>query len=205
MGFYREQVFPRMVDRMLDNSGIEYWRLRAIEGLHGVVVEPGFGSGLNVPFYPPEVRRVYAVDPAELGQKLAAERLAATTVEVEFVGIDGEQLPLEDDSCDSALMTFTLCSIPDAATALLELARVLKPGGGLHFVEHGHSPDANIATWQRRIEPIQQRVGDGCHLTRDTAELIESAGFTLDWSDQRYAKGPKPWSWFTVGRALNTA
>lgn len=205
MGLYRDKILPRVIDKALDNEGVAEWRSRAIEGLTGVVVEPGFGSGLNVPLYPPEVTKVYAIDPAQIGEELASERLAASSVPVEFVGLDGQRLPLDDDSCDSALLTFTLCTIPDPALALAELRRVLRPGRRLHFVEHGASPDAGVLKWQYRIDPVQRRVFDGCHVSRPIADLVRNAGFALDWTHSGYAKGPKPWSYFTVGQAVNPA
>jgi len=203
MGIYRDQLLPRLIDKALNNERVDRWRTQCIEGLTGVVVEPGFGSGLNVPLYPPEVTKVFAVDPAEVGEKIAADRLAKSSVIVEFVGLDGQHLPLEDNSCDSALLTFTLCTIPDVNQALAELRRVVKPGGRMHFLEHGHSPDASISTWQKRIEPVQKVLFDGCHLTRSMPDLITSAGFEMDWVEQRYAEGPKPWSYFYVGQAIN--
>lgn len=172
-------------------------------GLSGRVVEIGFGSGLNVAAYPHEVEVVYAVEPAEVARRLAEPRIAAGTVSVEHVGLDGQRIPLADDSCDAALSTFTLCTIPDVAAALAELRRVVRPGGRFHFLEHGLSPDQPVATWQRRLEPVQRRLADGCHLTREIAELVEQAGFTIEHTASRYAKGPKPWSWFTEGVARN--
>jgi ubiquinone/menaquinone biosynthesis C-methylase UbiE len=131
------------------------------EHLDGEVLEVGFGSGLNLPHLPPAATKLYAVDPAELGRRLAAERLAEAPVPVEFVGLDGQDLPLEDDSVDRVLSTWTLCTIPDADRALHEVRRVLRPGGTFHFVEHGRSPDAKVARWQDRLNPIQQRVAGG--------------------------------------------
>lgn len=203
MGLYADQVLPRIVNRVLDNEEMRGWRRRCVEGMRGVVVEPGFGSGLNIEVYPDEVTKVYAVDPAELGQKLATDRIRSTDVEIEFIGLDGAALPLDDGSCDSALLTFTLCTIPDADQALAELRRVLVPGGRLHFLEHGHAPDLRVQAWQRRIEPVQKVVGDGCHLTRNMTELIEGAGFEVEWVEEAYARGPKPWSFFYVGQAIS--
>lgn len=203
MAIYRDAILPRVINVACGTKEIAEWRRKAVEGLTGVVVEPGFGSGLNLPWYPPEVERVYAIDPAELGQKLAQDRLEESAVTVEFIGLDGQQIPLEDDSCDAGLLTFTLCTIPDASQALSELRRVIKPGGRLHFLEHGHSPDDGVAKWQRRIEPVQKRVFDGCHLTRDMPELIADAGFTIDSVEASFAKGPKPLSYFYLGVATN--
>ena len=204
MAIYRDKVLPRVIDVACGTKEVAAYRQRCVEGLAGVVVEPGFGSGLNIPWYPPEVERVYAIDPAELGQKLAADRIAASSVDVQFIGLDGQSIPLEDDSCDAGLSTFTLCTIPDAGQALSELRRVIKPGGKLHFLEHGHAPTDGVATWQRRIEPVQKRLFDGCHLTRNMPELIADAGFTIDSLDESYAKGPKPMSYFYLGVATNS-
>lgn len=121
------------------------------------------------------------------------------------MALRGEAIPLDDASCDGALSTFTLCTIPGVEEALAEVRRVLRPGGRFHFLEHGLSPDPPVATWQRRLEPIQKRVADGCHLTRDAAELVRAAGFELVEVQSRYARGPKPWSWFTVGIAIKPA
>lgn len=141
MGFYGDRVLPRIVDLAL--SGKEFARVRArvASTLDGEVVEVGFGSGRNVPHYPATVSRVRAVDPATVGRELAARRVAASPVPVEYVGLDGQHLPLDDASADHVLTTWTLCTIPDVEGALDEIRRVLRPGGALHFVEHGRSPD----------------------------------------------------------------
>ena len=201
MGFYEQRVLPRVVDKMCGAGDMDRWRRKATEGLAGTVVEIGFGSGLNVPEYPDAIELVYAVEPAELGRKLAAPRIAASSVRVEHVGLVGESLPLDDASCDAALCTFTLCTIPGVEQALAEVHRVLRPGGTFHFLEHGIAPDDGVVRWQRRIEPLQKRLAGGCHLTRDPLALVTAAGFTVDRSEARYAKGPKPWSFFTVGVA----
>ena len=205
MGLWANQVVPRIVDLALRNEDVSRWRRRCMEGLAGVVVEPGFGSGLNVPHYPSAVTKVYAVDPSDLGQKLAAKRIAASPVEIEPVGLTGEQLPLEDNSCDAGLLTFTLCTIPDHMAALAELRRVIRPGGSLHFLEHGLAEQPKVQVWQHRLTPIQRRLFDGCHLNRPMLDDIVASGFEVDWSESRFAGGPKPPSWFTVGRAINPA
>lgn len=201
MGLYREHVLPRLIDRACGTADLRSWRASTVSGLAGRVVEIGFGSGLNLPVLPAEVDLVYAVEPAPLARRLAERRIAASAVRVEHVGLQGESIPLDDGSCDAALSTFTLCTIPDVARALAEVRRVLRPGGRLHFLEHGLSPDASVAAWQRRIEPAQRRLADGCHLTRDPAALVRAAGFEIERVESRYARGPKPWSWFTEGVA----
>lgn len=178
---------------------MQKWRAEVVDGLRGRVVEIGFGSGLNVEHYPAGVDVVLAIEPAAVARQLANKRVAASRVVVDHVGTDGQCLPIADASCDAALSTFTLCTLPDPALALREVFRVLRPGGRFHFLEHGISPDPAVAAWQRRLEPLQRRLADGCHLTRDPAALVASAGFQFEHCEQAYANGPKPWSYFTLG------
>ena len=188
MGFYGEQVVPRIINVACATRVHKPLRQRICEGLVGDVVEIGFGSGLNVPFYPATVTRIDAVEPSDVGWKLAGKRLRATRVPVRRCGLDGQSLPLEDDTYDAALSTWTLCTIPDPAAALRELRRVLKPGGTLHFLEHGLAPDERVRRWQRRLEPVQKRIAGGCHFTRPIVDLLRSAGFTIKELDVFYEK-----------------
>jgi ubiquinone/menaquinone biosynthesis C-methylase UbiE len=189
MGIYREQVLPRIIDVACNLKVAREQRVRVCEGLAGEVVEIGFGSGLNVPFYPAAVTRVAAVEPADVGWKLAGKRVRTTTIPVQRSGLDGQSLPFPDDSFDAAVSTWTMCTIPDVAAALRELRRVLKPGGELHFVEHGLAPDASVRHWQHRLEPIQKRVFGGCHLTRPVVDLVTGAGFMITELDVYYEEG----------------
>jgi ubiquinone/menaquinone biosynthesis C-methylase UbiE len=206
--FYTDQVVPRLTDKMLGTRAVTKLRRRAVDGLHGEVVEIGFGSGLNVPLYPPDVTTVYAVDPSAVARELSAGRVAASPVKVEFVGLDGASLPLEDASVDAALSTFTLCTIPDVAGALNEVRRVLRPGGTFHFLEHGLCPEPEVARKQRRFNGIQQRLAGGCHLDRPIDALIGEAGFELAELDNDQMPGPKfmlPWGYLYEGVATRTA
>ena len=201
MGLYRDHVVPRLVELTCGAKGIERFRRSAMEGLSGRILEIGFGSGLNVPHYPTEVTEVLAVEPAATARRIAESRISASGVPVLHVGLDGQSVELPDASCDAALCTFSLCTIPDPAAALGEVARILVAGGRLHLLEHGVAPDPGVARWQRRIDPIERRIADGCHLSRDPVGLLESAGFRVERLEQRYVSGPKPWSYFTIAVA----
>jgi SAM-dependent methyltransferase len=202
MGFYGDQALPRILHAVGGMKAVVPLRERVCSGLEGDVVEIGFGSGPNVPFYPSSVRRVAAVEPADVGWKLAAERLRASSIPVERSGLDGQSLPFDDDSFDTALSTWTMCSIPDIERALAEVRRVLKPGGTLCFVEHGLAPDERVRRWQHRLEPLQKRLFGGCHLTREIPELLRDAGFEIIELDVFYEDGsPK----FLAADSLGTA
>lgn len=201
MGFYEDRVLPRVIDVALGGRDFDAVRARVTAGLSGEVIEIGFGSGRNVPHYPAAVTRVRAVDPATRGRRLAADRVAESHVPVEYVGLDGQELPADDASVDQVLSTWTLCTIPDVGRALAEIVRVLRPGGRFHFVEHGLAPDPGVARWQHRLTPIQRRIGGGCHLDRPIAALITGAGLTITQLEHSWMRVPKPMGYLYEGVA----
>jgi ubiquinone/menaquinone biosynthesis C-methylase UbiE len=202
MGIYQDRILPRLTDVAMSRREFTAIRARVSAGLRGEVLEIGFGSGLNVPHYPAAVTRVLAVGPAAAGRKLAAARVAASPVPVEYAGLDGQALPLEAASVDHVLTTWTLCTIPDPARALAEVCRVLRPGGSFHFAEHGRSPDARVAAWQDRLTPWQRRLAGGCHLNRPIGRLVAGSGLTLTRVENYYAKGPRPFGYMYEGTAV---
>jgi ubiquinone/menaquinone biosynthesis C-methylase UbiE len=201
VGVYNDQIVPRVTNRLLGTKEFGKLRREACEGLQGDVVEVGFGSGLNLAYLPAAVTGVWAVEPSGTATKLAATRMAALPTPVQVVGVDGARLDLPDDRFDAALSTMTLCTIPDVRAALRELRRVLKPGGTLHFAEHGHAPVERIARTQDRFNGMQMRFAGGCHLNRDIVGLIREAGFEIELHRNFFLKGPKAWGYMSLGRA----
>ena len=205
MGLWTDRVVPHIVDRALSTADVMALRDAACAGLAGRVLELGFGSGLNADAYPPAVTAIDAVEPSDVGWSMSVQRRLDATVSIERVGLDGERLEAADASYDAVLSTFTLCTIPDVATALTEVRRVLRAGGAFHFLEHGHSPDDSVARWQQRLDPLQRRVAGGCHLSRDMPALVRAAGLEVVSLDAAYLPGPRagrPWTYVFNGRAV---
>jgi len=192
MGFYERRVLPALIDFSMRQRPIMKQREKVVPLARGKVLEVGIGSGLNLQFYnPDQVERVWGLDPSVELQKRARARAAAAGVEVELVGLSGEEIPIESEFFDTIVVTYTLCSIPDVSRALDEMARVLKRGGRFLFSEHGIAPDPHVSRRQRAFEPWWARLAGGCHLTRPVPELLRRAGFRLEDLNAAYLPGPK--------------
>ena len=202
MSLYAKYVLPRLIDVAMRNPETSRLRAESIPKARGQVLEVGIGSGLNLPFYSLDVERVYGVDPSvELG-RLARTRAAASATKVEFLLQSAEQpLPLASASMDTVVLTWSLCSIPNAPNALREMKRVLKPAGRLIFLEHGRAPDPGVVLWQDRLTPFWKRFTGGCHLNRKVDELITEAGFQITELTTCYLPGPRPMSYTYQGFA----
>lgn len=199
-----ERVLPRLVDASLRGHEIGELRGRVCVGLSGRVLEIGFGSGLNIRWYPPAVTSISAVEPSDAGWQLSERRRRRSDIPIDRAGLDGQHLDLSDGEHDAALVTFSLCTIPDPALALREIRRALVPGGRLHFLEHGLAPEPGVQRWQRRCEPWQRRLAGGCHLTRDIPALIVANGWHVESLDESYLPGPaigRPWTRLVSGVA----
>ncbi|MDQ3570843.1 MAG: class I SAM-dependent methyltransferase [Actinomycetota bacterium] len=204
MGIYGDQVFPRIMNLVMDTRETRQIRQRLCAPLRGAVVEIGFGTGHNLPFMPGAVTRLLAVEPLTKARDLAAPRVAAARFPVEFVGLDGQRLPLGDGSADAVLSTWTLCSIDDPVAAVREIGRILRPGGTLHFVEHGLAAGERVQKWQDRCNGLQRRMACGCNLNRDVPALMTEGGLSIQGIDAYYAKGrPKALGWTFEGWATS--
>ena len=202
MGFYAKYVLPRIINLAMRNKEITRLREAWVPKACGDVLEIGIGSGLNLPFYSSEVNRVYGVDPSLELQRMARERAAGRPVDVKFLSQSAEDpIPLPNESVDTIVMTWTLCSIANPAKELEQMKQVLKPGGHLIFVEHGRAPDRGVAAWQDRLNPTWKRIGGGCNLNRKVDELITEAGFHISDLKTFYLPGPRPMTYTYQGLA----
>jgi len=192
MGFYEKYILPCCLDRACGIGPISKQREKVVPLASGVVLEIGIGSGLNIPFYNADkVSKVIGVDPDEHIWKRSAKHRAASSIEIERIGLSGEDIPLSDNMADSVVVTYSLCTIPDPVKALGEMKRILKPGGKMFFTEHGKAPDAGVYRWQKRIDPIWGRLAGGCHTGRDIPELFRQADLTFEALEEGYIPGPK--------------
>lgn len=200
MGFYERVIFPRLMHWTMRRRDVAEYREWVVPRAEGRVLEIGVGSGLNLPLYGETVSEVVGIDPHETLNRMAKKRIRDARVPVTLLVGSAEDMPLEDASFDSAVMTWTLCSIPDGRRALDEIRRVLKPGGQLLYIEHGKAPDAAVARWQDRITPVWKRCAGGCHLNRPINSMIREQGFTLMDTESGYLEGPRilsycSWGW----------
>lgn len=203
MGLYDKYVLPRVIHFTCGLKPNMRQREKVVPHARGRVLEVGIGSGLNLPFYDPaRVSKVWGLDPAPEMTRIAEGAARALPFEVEFIGLPGDEIPLEDGSVDTVVVTYTLCTIPDTAAALRQMGRVLRPGGELLFCEHGAAPDASVRRWQDRLNPLWKRLGGGCNLNRAIPELIEAGGFRIKSLDTMYIPGWRPASFNYWGVAV---
>jgi ubiquinone/menaquinone biosynthesis C-methylase UbiE len=201
MGFYNDFILPRLINLAMRNKELRPFRERVIGAAEGRVLEIGVGSGMNLPFYRSPVREVLALEPAPRLVSMAKRAPRAAGIPVNFFEASAEAVPLDEHSVDTVVTTWTLCSIPQAAVALAEMRRVLRPGGKLLFAEHGQAPDASVRRWQDRLTPAWRYIGGGCHLNRPIRSMIEAAGFRIDRIETGYIPGPKPMTFMYEGSA----
>jgi ubiquinone/menaquinone biosynthesis C-methylase UbiE len=201
MGFYSDIILPRLCDLAMRNKQLVPFRERVIGAAEGRVLEVGVGSGMNLPFYRPPVREVIVLEPAPRLVTMARNASRATSMSVSFFEASAEAIPLDEHSVDTIVTTWTLCSIPQAPTALAEMRRVLRLGGKLLFIEHGLAPDEAVRRWQDRLTPAWRHISGGCHLNRPIRSLIEGAGFRIDRIETGYMPGPKLMTFMYEGSA----
>jgi len=186
MGLYSSVIFPHVLDWMMGNDFLAGCRRDLLADARGEVLEVGFGTGVNLQYYPAQIRKITTVDPNPGMNRIVERRIAAAPVAVEKRLIAAEKLPMPDGTFDTVVSTFAMCSIPNASEALAQIHRVLKPGGRLLFLEHGLSPDPRVQTWQHRLTPISKIIGGGCHLNRDIPKLVQTQPFNMQALDQFY-------------------
>ena len=201
MGFYEEWILPARIDLSMRNKRLRPYRERVAGAAEGRVLDVGIGSGLNLPFYARQAREIFGLDPSPRLLARTRKRAPRIAAPVHLLEGSAERIPLADRSMDTVVLTWTGCSIPDVATALGEMRRVLKPGGRLLFVEHGRAPEAGVARWQDRIDPLWRRFPGGCHLNRSIDDLISNAGFRIDRLQTGYIPGPRILTYLYEGAA----
>lgn len=203
MGLYSRYILPKAIHCACSLEPSMRQREKVVPQASGCVLEVGIGSGLNFPFYnATQVSKVWGLDPAPEMTKMAKRAAGALSFEVEFISLPIDQLPLEDNSIDTVVVTYTLCTIPDTTGALRQISRVLRPGGELIFCEHGAAPDAGVRLWQDRLNPLWSRLGGGCNLNREIPAVIEAGGFQIKQLQASYLAGWRPVSYNYWGNAV---
>ncbi len=204
MGLYDRYVLPRLMNLACSSKPNMKQRGKIVPLAEGDVLEIGMGSGLNLPYYDTDkVRKVWGLEPSEGMRKLAHEKIVGSKLEVEMIDLPGEEIPLDANSVDTVLVTYTLCTIPDAQLALRGMQRVLRPGGKLLFCEHGLAPDTGVRRWQDRLNPAWRRFSGGCNVNRDIPSLLESSGFRVVVDERMYIPGVKFLSYNYWGSAVS--
>lgn len=203
MSLYDDWFLAPVIAKVLSTGECHKHRSHVVPDATGRVVELGFGAGTNLQHYSTDkVTHIHAIEPSRRARSLARDRVAEFAAPVTFDGLDGQMLPLEDNSVDTCVTTWTLCSIPDPSRALAEVRRVLRPDGQLLFLEHGAHPDERVYATQRRLEPVWKRVAGGCHLSRGIDDLIHDAGFNIERLDHHVMSGPRFATYLYEGRAV---
>ena len=188
MSFYSKTVFPWLMEKGLSAPAVVEQRQMLLKGVRGDILEIGFGTGLNLPYYPAQVRKIYALEPQIGPNRAAQRRLAASPIEVAFYPLGAERMPFDENAFDCVVSTWTLCSIPQVQQALTEIRRVLRPGGRFLFLEHGLSDDATVQAWQHALTPGYRIFACGCHLDRDIARLVMDSGLVVEQMERNYMK-----------------
>ena len=202
MSFYEDKILPRLINAACNTSPTSKQREKIVPRASGDVLEIGFGSGLNLPHYDREkVRHIWALEPAAGMRKIAAKPIANSGLDIELIDLPGEQIPLDDNSVDTVLVTYTLCSISEVQSALLGMRRVLKPNGRLLYCEHGKAPDASVTKWQDRLNPAWKKIAGGCNMNRDIVQILTGAGFAIGDDNRMYVPGLKSLSYNYWGAA----
>ena len=202
MSFYEDRVLPHLINLACSSKPTRKQREKIVPLAEGDVLEIGFGSGLNLPFYDPQkVRKIWGLEPSEGMRRKAQPMVDESDLDVEFIDLPGEEIPLGANSVDTVLVTYSLCTIPDAGAALEGMRRVLKPGGRLLYCEHGIAPDENVRRWQSRLNPVWSSFSGGCNINRDILGLITEAGFEITNDERMYIPGAKMLSYNFWGSA----
>jgi ubiquinone/menaquinone biosynthesis C-methylase UbiE len=202
MNLYSRYLFPCLMDRMMGDENLARYRRQLLADVTGETLEIGFGTGLNLPYYPRTLQKLTAIDANPGMNALAQKRLQASAITVDYQVLNGETLPIADATFDSVVSTWTLCSIANVSQALQEIYRVLKPGGRFFFIEHGLSNDLKVQVWQHRLTPIQKVIADGCHLDRDIHQLIAAQFSNLTLKQFADESLPKIGGYFYMGVAV---
>lgn len=203
MSFYEERILPHLINKACSTRPNQKQRQKIVPLAEGRILEIGFGSGLNVPYYDPgKVEKIWGLEPSEGMRTKAKPLVDASTMDIEFIDLPGEEIPLETDSADTVLVTYSLCTISDAVSALEGMRRVLKPGGRLLFCEHGRAPDEGVLRWQNRINPVWRKIAGGCNMNRDIPALLEAGGFRLVSDERMYIPGVRVLSYNYWGSAI---